>query len=71
LAGAASVEFHLLEAAEIRTNCVGARAARADRRWRAQLWAAYRQDMAIFVIAVGWGLLNSKSRRVRASEEAS
>ena len=50
LVGAASDEFHLLEVAGMRTNCAGARAARADRSWRAQLWAAYRQDMAIVVV---------------------
>lgn len=73
LEGAASVEFHLLEDAEARRSCAGARAARADRSWRAQLWAAYRQDMAIMLEDWAGGWLNSRvgSRRVRASEGAS
>lgn len=48
-AAAASVELYRLDVAPRRSVCVGARRALAERNWRAQERAAYRQDMAIAV----------------------
>ena len=49
LGAAASVELKRRDAAEARIACAEARAEEADRSWRAQVCAAYRQDMAIVV----------------------
>lgn len=49
---AASVEFHLLVVAEMRIEAL---AVEADRNWRAQLRAAYLQDMAIIIL---WDVAN-------------
>lgn len=46
---AASVELNRLDVVDARKRCVVALAEGADRSWRAQVCAAYRQDMAIVV----------------------
>lgn len=47
---AASVDSHRLDATDARIICLGAE---EHRSWRAQLWAAYRHDMAIVVAGDG------------------
>ena len=46
-AAAASVELNRLDVADARMRCADSLAEGADRSWRAQVCAAYRQDMAI------------------------
>jgi hypothetical protein len=56
----ASVELNRLVVAAARSACAETRAEETERSWRAQLCAAYRHDMAMFV-DVNWktGRLNS------------
>lgn len=51
-AAAASVVFHLLVVAEMRIDAL---TVEADRNWRAQLRAAYLQDMAMIIL---WDVAN-------------
>lgn len=50
MAAAASVELHRRVVEDTRNICAEALGEAAERNWRAQLRAAYRQDIAIVVV---------------------
>lgn len=66
LVGAASVELNRRVVEATRSICAEDLAALAERNWRAQLRAAYRQDMAMAVMGCegGRGAGTGRSRRV-------